>query len=652
MKNLSVITLLLVSISIYAGIYESSAFKMPYKDNIDLFMLRNMSSISKDTTLIFDVDTKILGMAISGKTILKNNDALVRVLLISRDGKEYLVFEDTYMFPNETEHEFLDVAMESVILENVVPYKLSIFIQNAELSISQIKWTLSNEKCSLVELMEERKTMLKKQEEYLIDRWNQTNIQSEKYWLAGKTCISGLSYSEKKKALGATNNHYLSDGIEYYIGGFFVMKDHGDICSPENKNDNNITAIPQKSTPYVENFDWRNRHGKNWMTSVKNQIVPNNSVSGNGGCWAFGSLAALESHLNLYYNRLLNLDLSEQELGSCSAGSLASGGNALQAYNYIKSNKISNEECFPFQNNETIPCDNKCTNPEYTASISDYVFMTTATDQLKSELIQHGPIASGYNNGYTNHLMCLCGYGTITAGTHIEFAPQTSAPNIDTVIPENSNLIGKTYWIYKNSFGDENPSNGYLYVVYENDNIRNFSYRLPYPVTVSTLTTNDIVCEDSDNDGYYFWGLGPKPENCPICCPDVPDGDDSNPQLTEMDSYGNFSSYTFPYPTTQISSDIIWNTNQLICGNIIITNNASLIISAQLTMNPAAKIIVKDGGTLVVDAGSIVNANIEVQDTGKLRLLNNGVLYLKQFGKINVHIGAEANMEYGQVILQ
>ena len=73
MKNLSVITLLLVSISIYAGIYESSAFKMPYKDNIDLFMLRNMSSISKDTTLIFDADTKILGMAISGKTILKNN---------------------------------------------------------------------------------------------------------------------------------------------------------------------------------------------------------------------------------------------------------------------------------------------------------------------------------------------------------------------------------------------------------------------------------------------------------------------------------------------------------------------------------------------------------------------------------------------------
>jgi hypothetical protein len=30
------------------------------------------------------------------------------------------------------------------------------------------------------------------------------------------------------------------------------------------------------------------------------------------------------------------------------------------------------------------------------------------------------------------------------------------------------------------------------------------------------LTLADIVCEDRDGDGYYYWGIGPKPSNCPL----------------------------------------------------------------------------------------------------------------------------------------
>jgi hypothetical protein len=330
------------------------------------------------------------------------------------------------------------------------------------------------------------------------------------------------------------------------------------------------------------------------------------------------------------------------------------GGNPLDAYNYIQTHGIVNEECFPFQNDSTIPCQEKCTSPQYVANISGHSWASSGTNQLKYELINNGPIESGiYNDrGKIAHVMCLCGYGTIMAGTPLHYVPHSSSHTIDTIIPANSNLIGKTYWIYKNSYGVNCGINGYMYAVFEQDADRNFTRSIPYPVTISTLSSDDIICEDADNDGYYFWGLGPKPDNCPICCPDTPDGDDSNPQLAEMDNYGNFAAYTFPYSTTTISSNTTWGSDTIHCGHIIVTNNATLTISAQLTMNPAAKIIVQNGGTLIVDTGNIVNANVDVQTSAKLQLLHNGTLYLKQFGNLRVELGAEANMEYGRVLLQ
>jgi hypothetical protein len=42
---------------------------------------------------------------------------------------------------------------------------------------------------------------------------------------------------------------------------------------------------------------------------------------------------------------------------------------------------------------------------------------------------------------------------------------------------------------------------------------------------------SDIRCVDLDNDGYYNWGIGPKPETCPDGCPEERDCDDSDPGL-------------------------------------------------------------------------------------------------------------------------
>jgi hypothetical protein len=644
----------------HAAIFDTPAFKMLHTPVVELSKLHHNTTISTDTSLLLDLNTQISGMAISGRTILDNKDALVRVLLVDKNGKEYLVFEDTYLFPDDKDHEFSDVAMETAILENVNPKEVKVFVQNAQIEIYRITGVLSDNKLSSVELNKLRKDALDAQEEYLIDRWNRLNVQTGQFWVAGKTSISSLGYTDKKIALGATSDHYLSDGFEYYVGGFFIVKAHGDTATIGRGSQNDDFEIRDANVTYTEKFDWRNRHGKNWMTSVKHQAIPNNWVSGNGGCWIFGALAALESHVNLYYNRLLDLDLSEQEIGSCVVAdihghpSLHSGGFPKDAYEYILHYGVVNESCFSFQNDSTIPCDEKCDDPDYIVNISNYSTASNNANFLKNELIHNGPIASGIYNrgGGIAHVMCLCGYGTIHAGDSLEYVDHNHNDYIDTVIPDNSPLVGQTYWIYKNSGGITNHHDGYVYVIYERESYRNYTTTLSYPVSLSTLTSNDIVCEDADNDGYYFWGLGSKPDNCPICCPDTPDGDDSNPELAEMDTYGNFAPYTFPYSTTTISSNTTWNSDTIHCGNIIVTNNATLTITAQLTMNPAAKIIVQDEGTLIVDTGSIVNANIDVQASAKFQLLHNGKLYLKQFGNLRVELGAEANMEYGRVLLQ
>ena len=643
----------------YTMLYNAPDFKISQHSSFDVLTFPKSVIFSNDTSLLIDSKESISSLSINGKAILENKDAIIRVILIDQIGREYLVYEDMYLFFDEKDHVFSNMAMETAILENICPKEIKIFIRDAKLELSSIIGVPLDDSKTKQELNRLRKELLARQEDYYIAEWNKYNAKEGQYWLAGKTFMSGLSYSERKKMFGAMSDHYLSDGFEYYIGGLFVVKSHGKV-DPINNDALQISKEKRDAhSAYVESFDWRNRHGKNWMTSVKHQSQPNNWVSGNGGCWIFGAVAALESHVNLYYNRLLDLDLSEQEVGSCVIAdaygypSLHSGGYPIDTYDYISNNGIVNEDCFPFQNDSTIPCAEKCDSPDYVVNISNYSTASNRADILKGELIHNGPIASGiYNHKGIAHVMCLCGYGTIHAGDSLEYLQHTLSDYIDTIISASSPLVGQTYWIYKNSGGTTEHHDGYVYVIYENENDRNYTTTISYPVTISTLTTNDIVCEDADNDGYYFWGLGTKPSNCPICCPDTPDGDDSNAELAEMDTYGNFRPYTFPYQTTIIDENATWNTNQTHCGNIIVTNNATLTISAQLTMNPAAKIIIQNGGTLLVDAGNILNANVDVQASAKFKLLHNGTLYMKQIGNLNVQHGAEADIEFGCILLQ
>ena len=589
----------------------------------------------------------IYGLSISGHSQLNSDTSLVRVLLVDNQGKSYLVYEDFYLTASNIA--FQDMAFETAYLDSVTPNKLKIIIRDATLYLNDVSYSYGDEVVTRNSGLD-RKTLAKMQqqtqEEYMIDRWNEYNDANNQYWFAGKTPLSGLSYEAKKAALGATSDAYQSDGLEYYVGGFFVMRDMGFPNSSEMTSRSSYTN-------YAESFDWRNRHGRNWMTPVKNQIEPPaHDTIGNGGCWAFATCATVEAKMNLQFNQLLDYDLSEQELGSCTNGKLSTGGNATQAFTHIKNYGIITEDCMPFKNDENVPCEDKCENPTDVITIDDYHSIQNNADTLKHYLINNGPFYSVVRNIWMNHAMCLCGYGTIHEGDSVMYLKygENEAPQ-KKYITAGNDLIGKTYWIYKNSYGINHhfSFDGYYYLIFSTPSIQCSHAIIKDNIHSQQYNHEDVVCEDRDGDGYYFWGSGDKPSHCPRCAPDEPDGDDSNPNLTVMNEYGHFLPQIIQTEEI-IDINTTWNVNDTLCGDVYIQNNATLtILDASITLHPLSHILVEEGATLIVDNSTIFNAEIIVNSGGNLIVQNEGVLQQGENDNIDVKLGGLMQFETGEI---
>lgn len=643
------------------------------------FKLSNISERQNTNTVYtstseFPLDNMyaIYGLSISGHSQLNSDTSLVRVLLVDNQGKSYLVYEDFYLTASNMA--FQDMAFETAYLDAVTPDKLKIIIRDATLYLNDVSYNYGDEAATRSFGLDRKtlaKTQQQTQEEYMIDRWNEYNEANNELWFAGKTALSGLSYESKKAALGATSDAYQSDGLEYYVGGIYVMRSYDDVDNRAIEDTLPSISLPSYNT-YVESFDWRNRHGRNWMTSVKNQREPIQHDSlGNGGCWAFAACATVEAKMNLQFNQLLEYDLSEQELGSCTSGKLFTliieqradgtndtirgGGNASQAFNHMKRNGIVTEGCMPFQNNEYVPCDSKCDNPTDLITIEKYtnkskLYSFYDQDTLKHYLINYGPFYGAVHNGWLGHAMCLCGYGTLQIGDSVMNLAQGAKPKIK-YIEEGNSLIGKTYWIYKNSAGLNNADDfdGYFCVIFEKDSFQSSFAAITSMVYSQVYDSTDVICEDRDGDGYYFWGLGEKPAHCPSCAPDTPDGDDSDPTLTVMDKYGNFLPQNINNDEI-IVSDVTWSVNDTLCGDVYVQNNATLTItSANITLHPLSHILVEGGATLIVDNGMIVNAEIVVKAGGNLIIRNNGIVQQGENDKVDIELGGIMQIESGEI---
>ena len=224
-------------------------------------------------------------------------------------------------------------------------------------------------------------------------------------------------------------------------------------------------------------WDWRdaiyNGIQGDWTTDIRNQ--------GNcGSCYAFGSLAALESLIKIKSeNPFLSVDLSEQFMVSCGQEWMSGifgcdGAYFAPTFDFIDIYGAIPESCFPYVSGAmgyVPPCSEKCPEwQELLVLIEGWHTVSSDIESIKNALIEYGPLPTA--------MTVYSDFYDYSGGVYIHPGPDPDPTNHIVAIVGYDDY--QNCWICKNSWGTGWGEEGWFKIAYGECRIEEETVYLDY----------------------------------------------------------------------------------------------------------------------------------------------------------------------------
>ena len=275
---------------------------------------------------------------------------------------------------------------------------------------------------------------------------------------------------------------------------------------------------------------------------------------------------------------------------------------------------------------------------------NDRIFL----DDLRKSIVGRGPGAAGLNV-YSGHAMLLYGYGKVKPGIYTIYCTDGDEENV-VIDSSFVNLLGRTYWKMKNSLGVEWGKNGCADVIFYDYALLPEVAFIDGVIYSSNRDDNDIICEDKDGDGLFYWGLSGIPPTLPTWAPRQKDGDDLDPLRGPLNFYKkptNIDPNSLPIKYIDNDSTIV--ANVYVANHLWVRNNSTLKIAGHLVMNKYSQLRLEPGSKLVIEGESLYNANVCPQEGSAVLITEGGQCISYKNLPFSVPIGATLSILDGLI---